>query len=87
MRLLVALRSVKKSIYEMNYHYHLQGLIYSLINGTRYEYIHDKNEFKFFCYSNIFPISNQIMKNDIRKIIISSPDADFISVLDDHSRL
>jgi Methyltransferase domain len=66
----------------MNYHYHLQGLIYGLINGTRYEYIHDKDGFKFFCYSNIFPISNQIMKNDIRKMIISSPDPNFISVLD-----
>lgn len=67
----------------MNYHYHLQGLIYGLIKGTRYEYIHDKDGFKFFCYSNIFPISNQIMKNDIRKMIISSPDPNFISVLDD----
>lgn len=62
MRLLVTLRCVGKCNYEMNYHYHLQGLIYGLINGTRYEYIHDKDGFKFFCYSNIFPISNQIMK-------------------------
>ncbi|MGC2598584.1 MAG: CRISPR-associated endoribonuclease Cas6 [Nitrososphaeraceae archaeon] len=67
----------------MNYHYHLQGLIYGLIKGTSYGHIHDKDGFKFFCYSNIIPISSPIMNDDIRKIVISSPDVDFISVLYD----
>ena len=83
MRLLVTLRCIDECNYEMNYHYHLQGLIYGLIKGTRYEYIHGKDGFKFFCYSNIIPISSPIMNDDIRKMIISSPDANFISVLHD----
>ena len=83
MRLLVTLRCVDECNYEMNYHYHLQGLIYGFIKDTKYGHIHDKDGFKFFCYSNIIPITNPIMNGDIRKIIISSPDPNFISVLHD----
>jgi CRISPR-associated endoribonuclease Cas6 len=83
MRLLLRLRCTEKCDYEMNYHYHLQGLIYNLIKDTQYAHIHDKGGFKFFCYSNIIPISSPIMNDDIRTLIISSPDVNFISVLQD----
>ena len=81
MRLLLRLRCTERSDYEMNYHYHVQGLIYNLIKHTQYAHIHDKGGFKFFCYSNIIPITSPIMNGDIRTLIISSPDINFISVL------
>jgi CRISPR-associated endoribonuclease Cas6 len=65
----------------MQYHYHLQGFIYSLLKHSIYESIHDKEGFKFFSFSNIFPAKN-LQKGDIRTLIISSPDGEFISYLD-----
>jgi CRISPR-associated endoribonuclease Cas6 len=64
----------------MQYHYHLQGFIYSLLKGSKYDYVHDKEGYKFFCFSNIFP-AKDLKKNDIRTLIISSPDKEFIGYL------
>src|SRR4051812_38126302 len=80
MRLLVKLRSIESGQYEMQYHYHLQSYIYNLIKGGKYDYIHNKKGFKFFCYSNIFP-ANDFARNDLRTLIISSPDNEFIRYL------
>ena len=66
--------------YEMQYHYHLQGYIYNLLKGSKYDYVHDKEGYKFFCFSNIFP-ANALMKDDLRTLIISSPDSVFIAYL------
>lgn len=77
MRLLIRLRSIEDSKYEMQYHYHLQGFIYSLLKGSKYDYVHDKEGYKFFCFSNIFP-AKDLKKNDIRTLIISSPDKEFV---------
>jgi CRISPR-associated endoribonuclease Cas6 len=80
MRLLIRLRSLQNGPYEMQYHYHLQGFIYSLLKGSKYHHVHDKGGYKFFCFSNIFP-ANPLRKDDLRTLIISSPDAEFISYL------
>lgn len=66
----------------MQYHYHLQGFVYSLLEGSRYHYVHDKEGFKFFCFSNIFP-AYDLVKNDLRTLIISSPSSEFISYVND----
>lgn len=42
MRLLIKLRSEADTPYENQYHYHLQSFIYSLLKGSKYEYLHDK---------------------------------------------
>ena len=81
MRLLLRLKCSDSSYYEMQYHYHLQGFIYHLLKHSIYEHIHDKEGYKFFCFSNIFPAKN-LQKGDIRTLIISSPDGEFISHLD-----
>jgi CRISPR-associated endoribonuclease Cas6 len=81
MRLLLRLKCSNSSLYEMQYHYHLQGFIYHLLKGSIYEHIHDKEGYKFFCFSNIFPAKN-LQKGDIRTLIISSPDLEFILHLD-----
>jgi CRISPR-associated endoribonuclease Cas6 len=86
MRLLIELLSTNRSAYESQYHYHLQSFIYSLVRNSTYHYLHDKEGYKFFCYSNIFPIRKTIRQNDSSTLIISSPDSQFISVLFDAIR-
>ena len=81
MRLLLKLKSLERSAYEMQYHYHLQGFIYNLLKDTRYHYIHNTGNYKFFCFSNIFPVTKDLQMNDLRTLIISSPDRDFIECL------
>lgn len=66
----------------MQYHYHLQGFIYRLLEGSRYHYVHDKEGYKFFCFSNVFP-AKDLVKNDLRTLIISSPSGEFISYIND----
>lgn len=78
-RLLIKLRATHDSKYESEYHKDVQGLIYSLLRGSAYD-IHDKQGYKFFTFSNIFPFTN-VRKNDQRNLIISSPNDDFISYL------
>ena len=73
MRLLIKLLCAESSRYEMQYHYHLQGFIYNLLKGSKYDYMHDKEGYKFFCFSNIFPATEYLEKNDLRTLIISSP--------------
>ena len=78
MRLVIKLRCTEDSPYEMQYH--LQGFIYNLLKGSKYDYIHNKEGYKFFCFSNIFPAKN-LEKNDLRTLIISSPNNKFITYL------
>lgn len=77
MRLLIRLRCAEDGPYEMQYHYHLQGFIYRLLKGSKYDYLHDKGGYKFFCFSNIFP-AQTLKKGDLRTLMISSPDEGFI---------
>jgi CRISPR-associated endoribonuclease Cas6 len=81
MRLIVRLRAIENMPYEMQYHYHLQGFIYNLLRGSvYYDHVHDKDGYKFFCFSNIFP-ARDLEKNDVQTLIISSPDPGFIRYL------
>jgi CRISPR-associated endoribonuclease Cas6 len=61
----------------MEYHYHFQGFIYNMLKGSKYSRIHDKEGYKFFCFSNIFP-AYDLKKGDVRHFLISSPDRGFI---------
>ncbi|MEM3488309.1 MAG: CRISPR-associated endoribonuclease Cas6 [Nitrososphaerota archaeon] len=79
---MIRLRCIEDSKYEMLYHYHLQGFIYNLLEGSKYDYVHDKEGYKFFCFSNIFP-ARDLVKNDLRTLIISSPDSEFICHLNE----
>ena len=67
----------------MQYHYYLQGFIYSLLKDSRFQYLHDKKGYKLFCFSNIFPAAVNLEKNDFRTLIISSPNEEFITYLFD----
>jgi CRISPR-associated endoribonuclease Cas6 len=78
MRLLIRLGSIEDRTYEMQYHYRLQGFIYRLLESTKYRHIHNKEGYKFFCFSNIFPITNMLKKDNIYNVVLSSPNNDFI---------
>jgi len=79
MRILIKLKNAKEQAYDLNYNNKLQGFVYGLLKGTQYYKIHDKAGYKFFSFSNIFPMNTG--KGDDRNIIISSPDRDFIAVI------
>ena len=58
--------------------YTIQGFIYSIIKeDNSFSNLHDTLGFKFFNFSNIFPISD-FEKNSMKKLIISSPNDDLI---------
>jgi CRISPR-associated endoribonuclease Cas6 len=80
MRLLVKLRCLESGPYDSQYHYHLQSLIYDLLRDSKYHYLHDKEGYKFFCFSNIFP-SYDIKKGENRTVLISSPNTEIIEYL------
>jgi len=82
LRIITKLQALKDSPYEMQYHHHLQGFVYSLLRGTEFHYLHDKKGYKFFCFSNIFPIGD-IKRGNIRNLIISSPNREFIEIVFD----
>jgi CRISPR-associated endoribonuclease Cas6 len=82
MRLLIELKAVQNCPYEMEYHSHLQGFIYKLLQGSIYDNLHDVAGSKLFAFSNIFPFDS-IKENDIRTFLISSPDEKFIKYLFD----
>jgi CRISPR-associated endoribonuclease Cas6 len=83
MRLLIRLQCVESSSYEMQYHYHIQGFIYRLLLGSKYHFLHDKEGYKFFNFSNIFPVTPNLEKNDLRTFLVSSPESEFITYLYD----
>lgn len=82
MRLLVKLCSKINYKYDTENNYHLQGFIYNLIKCSKYHFLHDKKGYKYFCFSDIFPFSSLIRKDDIKNWIISSPDNEFVLYLD-----
>ena len=83
MRLLIELRPLKTFAYETKYYHKLQGFIYSLLKETDYSILHDLKPYKFFCFSNIFPVDETIDTGHKKLLIISSPDKFFIKILED----
>ncbi len=81
MRLLLKLNPIKDVPYDLNYHYGVQGLIYGMIQRSMYHKIHDKLGYKFFCYSNIFPVENILYKSRTYNFLFSSPDLDFTNYI------
>ena len=61
----------------------IQGLIYYYLKGTEFEAIHDSKKFKFFTFSDIFPIGD-FEPGKKKNLLISSPNKDLISVLYDN---
>ncbi len=79
MRILIKLKNAKEQAYDLKYNNKLQGFIYNLLHNTEYGKLHDGEGYKFFSFSNIFPMSSR--KGDGRTFIIASPDEKFIDVV------
>ncbi len=60
--------------------YDIQGFIYSLIKDTEFGDYHDIKGFKFFSFSNIFPLGD-FKLGEHKQLIISSPSSAFIKIL------
>lgn len=77
MRLLVKLNSLKSAAYDLKYYHKLRGFLYGLQRNSKYFNRHDNVDYKLFTFSNIFPAKDMKL-GDIRTLIVSSPDSDFI---------
>lgn len=80
MRILIDLRAMKDQGYESMYHHKLQGFVYGLLRDLGFEMLHDKTGYKFFCFSNIFPIGD-MNAGERSKLIIASPNEALIGSL------
>ncbi len=60
--------------------HHVQAMIYSHLQGTPYEELHDRPGFKFFNFSNLFPRLD-VQAGEVKHLIISSPDEGFVETL------
>lgn len=73
MRLLLKFESIDEAEYRDIGKYDIQGFIYSLLNeDDDFRNLHNQKGFKFFNFSNIFPIAD-FERNCMKKLIISSP--------------
>ena len=64
--------------------YSIQGFIYSILRkDSNFNDYHNIKGFKFFNFSNIFPVSD-FEKNSLKKVIISSPNDQLILSLYNH---
>lgn len=79
-RLLIELVPLNFMKYDKITNIHLQGFVYSLLKDTRYDFKHDVNGFKYFTFSNIFPVDDY-KPGYVKKIIISSPIKELIRTI------
>lgn len=80
MRLLIRLKAVKDCAYEMKYHAKMQGFFYNLLRSAGIDSLHNRKGYKFFCFSNIYPIA-AMNSGDSRNLLFSSPDERIIKAV------
>ncbi|MBI2653089.1 CRISPR-associated endoribonuclease Cas6 [Candidatus Woesearchaeota archaeon] len=64
----------------MKYYHKARGFLYSLQKDSKYFNKHDNTGYKFYSFSNFIP-PVPMKKGDLRTLIVSSPDRDFIQWL------
>ena len=79
-RIIISLEVLTDFKYDLKYFHRVQAFIYQLLRKTEYDFLHDYRGYKFFCFSNIFPIGD-FQEGDIRYLLLSSPDKKFIRLL------
>ncbi|MDR0912030.1 MAG: CRISPR-associated endoribonuclease Cas6 [Methanobrevibacter sp.] len=80
MRLILNFQALTEIDYYKINNYTIQGLIYNLLKNTRFTDYHDTKGFKFFNFSNIFPVKDYDNTHQ-KTLIISSPNSKFIKTL------
>ena len=89
MRIQLKLKVAKDFSYDTKYYSKFQGFIYKQLVDTPYRFLHEKKRYKFFCFSNIFPLKInkktqkvEDFKEDQTKFwLVSSPDKAFVYIL------
>lgn len=80
MRILLRFKPLENFSFDEVCKHTLQGFIYSALKESNYNSLHDTTSFKFFCFSDIFP-SGDFREDEVKNLIISSPDPDFVNTL------
>jgi len=80
MRLLIKFNPLCNEDYYTIGKYDIQGFIYSLLKDTEFQNYHDIKGFKYFTFSNIFPVCDFKLGQQ-KQLIISSPSSAFIKLL------
>jgi len=82
MRLLLELKSLKDCVYDLKYYSNFQGFVYNLVKGTFYGSLHEREGYKYFCFSNLFQVKNsRVEQGVVYKWLVSSPNHNFIHVV------
>ncbi|BBL45724.1 CRISPR-associated protein Cas6 [Nanobdella aerobiophila] len=80
MRILLKFISLQDAKYEIINNYIIQGFIYNLLKDTEFAWVHSYKGYKYFNFSNIFPVED--LKIDKKyNLIISSPNKKIINVM------
>ncbi|MBQ6219536.1 MAG: CRISPR-associated endoribonuclease Cas6 [Methanosphaera sp.] len=80
MRLLIKFNPLCNEKYDNIGKYDIQGFIYSLLKDTEFHDYHNIHGFKYFTFSNIFPVCDYKL-GEQKQLIISSPSSAFIKLL------
>ncbi|CEG12248.1 CRISPR-associated endoribonuclease Cas6 2 [groundwater metagenome] len=80
MRLIIKLLPKEIFAYEEISKYFIHSFIWNLLKDTEFSKFHDTKKFKFFTFSNIFPV-REFKFNEEKQIIISSPNDYFIDTI------
>lgn len=81
MRLLLKFSGKDDFSYDEINKYTIQGFIYSLLKNTPFSEYHNLTGFKYFSFSNIFPVYD-FKAGESKNIIISSPKPGFIKTIE-----
>jgi len=82
MRILLKIKPKEIFVYNEINNYFIQSFIWNTLKGTDYAERHDEPKFKFFTFSNIFPITD-FNEKETKNFIIASPDENFIKTIDE----
>lgn len=78
MRLLARLRARADAAYDNTYHNKLRGRLWSALEGTKFDRVHDENRPKPFSFSNPFPPRN-VTEGDERTLLVASSDEELLT--------
>lgn len=80
MRLIIRFKPLVEFDYYSIDKYDIQGFIYSLLKDSSYDKWHENIGFKFFNFSNIFPVTD-FNPEEVKTLIVSSPEKELIKTL------
>lgn len=81
MRIVLKFTAEESFKYDSINKYTIQGFVYSLLKDTPFSEYHNITGFKYFSFSNIFPVSD-FKIGESKTIIISSPKLGFIKTIE-----